>query len=106
MFVTGYTRGDLKLWDAYTSLLHAEKDAHDLGVTCCCFAPQFIVSKFSSFVTTAVEIHLKIKYETSAAFIGFLRQGKWDFYLSSHIFHVNGAGKLSQIFRTTDSYSK
>lgn len=35
-----------------------------------------------------------------------LRQGKWDFYRSSHIFHVNGAGKLSQIFRTTDSYSK
>ncbi|CAI5656195.1 unnamed protein product [Oreochromis niloticus] len=44
MFVTGCTRGDLKLWDAHTSLLHAEKDAHDLGVTCCCFAPQFIIN--------------------------------------------------------------
>uniref|UniRef100_A0A3Q4HD25 WD repeat, SAM and U-box domain-containing protein 1 n=1 Tax=Neolamprologus brichardi TaxID=32507 RepID=A0A3Q4HD25_NEOBR len=40
MFATGCTRGDLKLWDAHASLLHAEKDAHDLGVTCCCFAPQ------------------------------------------------------------------
>ncbi|XP_035762619.1 WD repeat, SAM and U-box domain-containing protein 1-like [Neolamprologus brichardi] len=44
MFATGCTRGDLKLWDAHASLLHAEKDAHDLGVTCCCFAPQFIVN--------------------------------------------------------------
>uniref|UniRef100_A0A4W6FRH3 WD repeat, SAM and U-box domain-containing protein 1 n=1 Tax=Lates calcarifer TaxID=8187 RepID=A0A4W6FRH3_LATCA len=34
-FVTGCTHGDLKLWDVDVSLLHAEKDAHDLGVTCC-----------------------------------------------------------------------
>ncbi|CAB1460006.1 unnamed protein product [Pleuronectes platessa] len=34
VFVTGCTNGDLKLWDVDISLLHAEKDAHDLGVTC------------------------------------------------------------------------
>ncbi|XP_029980330.1 WD repeat, SAM and U-box domain-containing protein 1 isoform X1 [Sphaeramia orbicularis] len=43
MFVTGCTRGDLKLWDLDVNLLHAEKDAHDLGVTCCSFAAQFNV---------------------------------------------------------------
>ncbi|KAM7407527.1 hypothetical protein PAMA_003310 [Pampus argenteus] len=43
MFVTGCTRGDIRLWDVDISLLHAEKDAHDLGVTCCNFAPQFKV---------------------------------------------------------------
>ncbi|KAG7227522.1 hypothetical protein INR49_005337, partial [Caranx melampygus] len=42
-FVTGCTHGDLKLWDVDISLLHAEKDAHDLGVTCCSSAPQFEV---------------------------------------------------------------
>ena len=44
MFVTGCTRGDLKLWDMDVNLLHAEKDAHDMGVTCCSFAPQFQIS--------------------------------------------------------------
>ncbi|XP_026150647.1 WD repeat, SAM and U-box domain-containing protein 1 [Mastacembelus armatus] len=43
MFVTGCTYGDLKLWDVDVSLLHAKKDAHDLGVTCCNFAFQFKV---------------------------------------------------------------
>ncbi|XP_035531878.1 WD repeat, SAM and U-box domain-containing protein 1-like [Morone saxatilis] len=43
MFVTGCTHGDLKLWDTDISVLHAEKDAHDLGVACCKFAPQFNV---------------------------------------------------------------
>uniref|UniRef100_A0A3P8TGS1 WD repeat, SAM and U-box domain-containing protein 1 n=1 Tax=Amphiprion percula TaxID=161767 RepID=A0A3P8TGS1_AMPPE len=43
MFVTGCTHGDLKIWDVGISLLHREKDAHDLGVTCCSFAPQFKV---------------------------------------------------------------
>uniref|UniRef100_A0A4W6FR40 WD repeat, SAM and U-box domain-containing protein 1 n=1 Tax=Lates calcarifer TaxID=8187 RepID=A0A4W6FR40_LATCA len=44
-FVTGCTHGDLKLWDVDVSLLHAEKDAHDLGVTCCSSAPQFRVGE-------------------------------------------------------------
>ncbi|XP_026231804.1 WD repeat, SAM and U-box domain-containing protein 1-like [Anabas testudineus] len=43
MFMTGCTYGDLKLWDVDVSLLHAEKDAHDLGVACCRFASQFTV---------------------------------------------------------------
>ncbi|XP_078142077.1 WD repeat, SAM and U-box domain-containing protein 1 isoform X2 [Centroberyx gerrardi] len=43
MFVTGCTRGDLRLWDVDVGLLHAEKDAHDLGVTCCSFASLFTV---------------------------------------------------------------
>lgn len=47
MFATGCTRGDLKLWDVDSSLLHAEKDAHDLGITCCNFAPQFKVGECS-----------------------------------------------------------
>ncbi|KAM7380596.1 hypothetical protein PAMP_003879 [Pampus punctatissimus] len=44
MFVTGCTHGDIRLWDVDISLLHAEKDAHDLGVTCCNFAPQFKIN--------------------------------------------------------------
>lgn len=47
MFVTGCTRGDLKLWDTDVNLLHSEKDAHDLGVTCCSFAPQFEVGEYA-----------------------------------------------------------
>ncbi|KAM6978510.1 WD repeat, SAM and U-box domain-containing protein 1-like [Tautogolabrus adspersus] len=44
MFVTGCTHGDLKLWDVMDmNLLHAEKDTHDLGVTCCSFAQQLKV---------------------------------------------------------------
>ncbi|XP_038576354.1 WD repeat, SAM and U-box domain-containing protein 1-like isoform X2 [Micropterus salmoides] len=43
MFVTGCTYGDLKLWDVDVCLLHAEKDAHDLGVTCCSFTDQLKV---------------------------------------------------------------
>ncbi|KAK2839734.1 hypothetical protein Q5P01_013474 [Channa striata] len=43
MFVTGCTYGHLKLWDVDLSLLSAEKDAHDLGVTCCSFVPLFQV---------------------------------------------------------------
>ncbi|XP_069009819.1 WD repeat, SAM and U-box domain-containing protein 1-like [Embiotoca jacksoni] len=45
LFVTGCTHGDLKVWDVDVRLLHAEKDAHDLGVTCCSFAPQFKVGR-------------------------------------------------------------
>lgn len=45
MFVTGCTHGDLKLWDADVNLLSSERDAHDLGVTCCCFAPHFNVGE-------------------------------------------------------------
>lgn len=44
-FVTGCSRGDLKLWDVDIGLLHNEKDAHDLGVTCCSFANQFTVGE-------------------------------------------------------------
>lgn len=43
MFVTGCSSGDLRLWDVNGGLLHAEKDAHDLGVTCCSFAPRYNV---------------------------------------------------------------
>lgn len=49
MFVTGCTHGDLKLWDADVNLLSSERDAHDLGVTCCCFAPQFNVGECFAF---------------------------------------------------------
>lgn len=49
MFMTGCTYGDLKLWDVDVSLLHAEKDAHDLGVACCRFASQFTVGEFVAF---------------------------------------------------------
>lgn len=50
MFVTGCTHGDLKLWDADVNLLCSERDAHDLGVTCCCFAPHFNVGECLDFV--------------------------------------------------------
>ncbi|KAK7938512.1 hypothetical protein WMY93_001838 [Mugilogobius chulae] len=43
MFVTGSTHGDLRLWGVDGSALCVQKDAHDLGVTCCSFAPQFKV---------------------------------------------------------------
>lgn len=46
MFVSGCTHGDIKLWDADFRLLLAEKNAHDLGVTCCSFAPTFNVGEF------------------------------------------------------------
>ncbi|CAB1346682.1 unnamed protein product [Coregonus sp. 'balchen'] len=36
-----YTSGDIKVWDLDMKQLHAEKDVHDLGVTCCHFAPEF-----------------------------------------------------------------
>lgn len=55
MFVTGCTRGDLRLWDTAIDLLHAEKDAHDLGVTCCCFAPLFKVGELVEIVTLCTE---------------------------------------------------
>ncbi|XP_076119651.1 WD repeat, SAM and U-box domain-containing protein 1-like [Alosa pseudoharengus] len=35
MFVTGCTSGDLKIWDLDLVQLHAQKVAHDLGVSCC-----------------------------------------------------------------------
>ncbi|XP_055764448.1 WD repeat, SAM and U-box domain-containing protein 1-like isoform X2 [Salvelinus fontinalis] len=40
MFVTGSTYGDLRLWDLDMNQLHAEKNNHDLGVTCYCFGPK------------------------------------------------------------------
>uniref|UniRef100_A0A3B3ZT60 WD repeat, SAM and U-box domain-containing protein 1 n=1 Tax=Periophthalmus magnuspinnatus TaxID=409849 RepID=A0A3B3ZT60_9GOBI len=43
MFVTGSTHGTLRLWGVDGSILCVQKDAHDLGVTCCSFAPQFTV---------------------------------------------------------------
>ncbi|XP_030614265.1 WD repeat, SAM and U-box domain-containing protein 1 isoform X2 [Archocentrus centrarchus] len=39
VFMTGSTYGDLRLWDLHMNQLHAEKNAHDLGVSCCTFAP-------------------------------------------------------------------
>lgn len=42
LFVTGSTYGDLRLWDLNMIQLHAEKNAHDLGVTCCTFAPSIL----------------------------------------------------------------
>lgn len=47
MFVSGCTHGDIKLWDTDVKLLHAQKNAHDLGVTCLSFAPTFNVGEFS-----------------------------------------------------------
>ncbi|KAL6484625.1 hypothetical protein MHYP_G00066700 [Metynnis hypsauchen] len=40
MFVTGSTLGDLRLWNLTMNQMHAEKNAHDLGVNCCHFSPQ------------------------------------------------------------------
>ncbi|KAL0190614.1 hypothetical protein M9458_013312, partial [Cirrhinus mrigala] len=42
LFITGSTYGDLRLWDLNMNHLHAEKNAHDLGVSCCQFAPQIM----------------------------------------------------------------
>lgn len=42
MFMTGSTYGDLRLWDLRMNQLHAEKNAHDLGVSCCTFAPSIL----------------------------------------------------------------
>ncbi|XP_061924784.1 WD repeat, SAM and U-box domain-containing protein 1-like [Entelurus aequoreus] len=39
MVATGCSTGDLRIWDIDNNLLHAEKNAHDLGVTCTTFAP-------------------------------------------------------------------
>lgn len=43
MFVSGCTLGDLRLWGVDGTALCVQKDAHDLGVTCCSFAPSFKV---------------------------------------------------------------
>nr|XP_023695716.1 WD repeat, SAM and U-box domain-containing protein 1-like isoform X1 [Paramormyrops kingsleyae] len=40
MFVTDTTYGDMQVWDLDANQLHAAREAHDLGVTCCHFAPQ------------------------------------------------------------------
>lgn len=40
--MTGSTYGDLRLWGLDMNQLHAEKNAHDLGVTCCTFAPSIL----------------------------------------------------------------
>ena len=37
---SGSTYGDLRLWDLNMNQVFAEKNAHDLGVTCCCFSPR------------------------------------------------------------------
>lgn len=37
--MTGSTYGDLRLWNLDMKQLEAEKNAHDLGVTCCTFSP-------------------------------------------------------------------
>lgn len=47
MFATGCTHGDLRLWGVDGSALCVQKDAHDLGVTCCSFASQFKVDDCS-----------------------------------------------------------
>lgn len=43
MFVSGCTHGDLRLWGVDGSALCVQKDAHDLGVTCCSFSSQYEV---------------------------------------------------------------
>lgn len=45
MFMTGSTYGDLRLWDLHMKQLHKENNAHDLGVTCCAFAPNILSSE-------------------------------------------------------------
>ncbi|XP_035248761.1 WD repeat, SAM and U-box domain-containing protein 1-like isoform X1 [Anguilla anguilla] len=40
IFVTGSTNGDLRIWNLEAKQLHAERNAHDLGVTCCHFSSQ------------------------------------------------------------------
>lgn len=49
LFVTGSTYGDLRVWDLDLNQLHAEKNAHDLGVTCCAFAPNILSGQRQSF---------------------------------------------------------
>ncbi len=49
MFITGSTYGDLRLWDLNMTHLHAEKNAHDLGVSCCQFAPQIMKGTIPGF---------------------------------------------------------
>lgn len=45
VFMTGSTYGDLRLWNLDMKQLVAEKNAHDLGVTCCTFSPIILSSK-------------------------------------------------------------
>lgn len=49
LFMTGSTYGDLRLWDLDMNQLHAEKNAHDLGVTCCTFAPNILSGETFSY---------------------------------------------------------
>lgn len=50
MFVTGSSYGDLRLWDLHMKQLHKENNAHDLGVTCCAFAPNILSSESHCFL--------------------------------------------------------
>ncbi|XP_049335023.1 WD repeat, SAM and U-box domain-containing protein 1 isoform X1 [Astyanax mexicanus] len=50
LFASGSTYGDLRIWDLSMNQLHAEKYAHDLGVTCCQFAPQMMKDMASSVI--------------------------------------------------------
>uniref|UniRef100_A0A3P9Q9J7 WD repeat, SAM and U-box domain-containing protein 1 n=1 Tax=Poecilia reticulata TaxID=8081 RepID=A0A3P9Q9J7_POERE len=49
MFMTGSTYGDLRLWDLHLNQLLAKKDAHDLGVSCCSFAPIILSNQVVQF---------------------------------------------------------
>lgn len=52
VLATGSTYGDLRLWDLYLNQLHVVKNAHDLGVACCHFAPQVQSGEYSAESST------------------------------------------------------
>uniref|UniRef100_A0A3B5L356 WD repeat, SAM and U-box domain-containing protein 1 n=1 Tax=Xiphophorus couchianus TaxID=32473 RepID=A0A3B5L356_9TELE len=64
MFMTGSTYGDLRLWDLHLNQLLAKKDAHDLGVSCCSFAPSILSGENSivqfHLASCGQDCHLKI----------------------------------------------
>uniref|UniRef100_A0A8D0A7R6 WD repeat, SAM and U-box domain-containing protein 1 n=1 Tax=Sander lucioperca TaxID=283035 RepID=A0A8D0A7R6_SANLU len=62
VFMSGSSYGDLRLWDLDMNQLLAEKNAHDLGVTCCIFAPNILSGQVVQFrlASCGQDSHLKI----------------------------------------------
>lgn len=81
LFVTGSTYGDLRLWDLDVNQLLAVKNAHDLGVTGCSFAPSIhsgeshvvtLQGKASLGVSDSIYVVETISYSLSLTESGFL----------------------------------
>lgn len=65
-FMSGSTYGDLRLWDLNMNQLLAEKDAHDLGVTCCKFAPDILAGgRVTVTLRPSQYTILKVHFEAS-----------------------------------------